>query len=244
MLNFIEYSDNTKYKAGIYCITNTVDDRIYIGSTKCFYSRFYNHNRDFSLNRHNNPHFQNFVNKYGIDVLDYKIIEIIDFDLLLEREQYYLDNYIDFNKDFNICKIVGTPPNYNRQFNEENIKEIAELYNSGISCCRISETLFDNRSKRSLISKIIKGEYYSEYNHYFKYRKYSQKGRKLSQETKNKISSKNKGKYKDISSEQISFIKENISKYSGRYLSKLTGISKTMMSNLIKDIKNGLHIQI
>ena len=62
MLNFIEYNKKNKYLSGIYCIINTIDDRIYIGSTKCFYKRFYEHNRDFCKNNHGNQHFQNFVN--------------------------------------------------------------------------------------------------------------------------------------------------------------------------------------
>lgn len=242
MLNLIDYNSENKYKSGIYCITNTIDNRIYIGSTQCFKRRFSEHLKSLSDNTHNNPHLQKFINKYGIDSIKFYIVEIIDLDNLLIREQYYLDNYIDFNKDFNICKIVGAPPNYNRQFTEEDIKFIAELYNSGKSCCQIAELLFNNRNKRKIISDITRGESYSEYKELFNYRKYNQTGRVCSQETKNKIGLKNSGKYKNISKENFDFIKENMFKYSGRYLSKLTGISKSRIANLIKDIKNGLYI--
>ena len=193
MLNFIDYNSENKYESGIYCITNIIDNRIYIGSTQCFKRRFSEHSRSFSDNTHNNPHLQKFVNKYGIDSIKFYIVQITDINDLLTKEQCYLDNYIDFNKDFNICKIAGTPPNYNRQFTEKDIKYIAELYNSGMSCCKISELLFNNRNKRKIISDITRGESYSEYKNLFNYRKYNQTGRVISQETKDKISKANKG---------------------------------------------------
>jgi len=193
MLNLIEYNKDNKYKSGIYCITNIVDNRIYIGSTQCFKRRFSEHLKSLTDNTHNNPHLQKFINKYGIDSIKFYILEITDLDNLLIKEQYYLDNYISFNKDFNICKIAGIPPNYNRQFTENDIKYIAELYNSGKSCCQIADLLFNNRNKRKIISDIIRGESYSEYKELFNYRKYSQIGRVCSQETKDKIGNANKG---------------------------------------------------
>ena len=62
-----------------------------------------------------------------------------------------------------------------------------------MSCCKISELLFNNRNKRKIISDITRGESYSEYKNLFNYRKYNQTGRVISQETKDKISKANKG---------------------------------------------------
>jgi group I intron endonuclease len=240
MLNFIEYNQNNKYLSGIYCITNTIDNRIYIGSTNCFYKRFYEHNRDFCKNKHNNIHLQRFINKYGIDSIKYKIIEILDFNFLLEKEQWYLDTYINFEKDFNICKIVGTPPNYNRSFTENQIKEIANLYNSGKSCCQISEILFNNRNQRSKIASMVKGISYSEYKKLFNYKKYSQIGRTFGQETKNKIGIANSGT-RVLSISDIEFIKNNFDKVSGRKIASLLNKSKSVIAYYIKNnIKNGL----
>lgn len=245
MLNFIEYNKKNKYLSGIYCITNTIDDRIYIGSTNCFYKRFYEHSRDFCKNNHGNQHLQNFVNKYGIDSIKYNILEIADFNNLIVKEQYYLDNFINFNKDFNICKIAGTPPNHNRQFTEEDIKYIAELYNSGKSCCQISEILFNHRNQRSKIAKITKGENYSEYKDLFNYRKYNQTGRKFSQETKDKISKANKGNPNiggkgllrkgrgKLDKEIVLYIRNNPDKISQSKLALKFDISKS----LVKDIQ-------
>lgn len=245
MLNLIDYNSENKYKSGIYCITNTIDNRIYIGSTQCFKRRFSEHLKSLSDNTHNNTHLQKFVNKYGIDSIKFYLIQITDLDTLLTKEQYYLDNYIDFNKDFNICKIAGTPPNYNRQFVEEDIKFIAKLYNSGKSCCQISELLFNSRNKRKIISDITRGETYSEYKDLFNYRKYNQTGRILSQETKDKISRANKGnpniggKGKErnsngkLDSSIVLYIRNNPDSISQSKLALKFNISKS----LVKDIQ-------
>lgn len=240
MLKFIEYNDNNKYLSGIYCITNNIDDRIYIGSTQCFKRRFFEHLKSLANNTHNNLHLQNFVNKYSIDSIKFEILEIVDLEDLLVKEQHYLNTYIDFNKDFNICKIVGTPPNYNRSFTKEDIIYIANLYNSGKSCCQISEILFNNRNQRSKIAKITKGISYSEYKNLFNYRKYNQEGRKFSQETKNKIGNVNKGS-KALSEQDKLFIEENLINISGREIAKILNKSKSTVAYYIKNnINNGL----
>ena len=77
MLNFIDYNSENKYESGIYCITNIIDNRIYIGSTQCFKRRFSEHSRSFSDNTHNNPHLHKFVNKYGIDSIKFYIVQMI-----------------------------------------------------------------------------------------------------------------------------------------------------------------------
>ena len=240
MLKFTEYNNSNKYLSGVYCITNIIDNRIYIGSTQCFKRRFTEHLKSLTDNTHNNPHLQKFVNKYGIDNIKFEILEIVEIENLLSKEQYYLNNFINFSTDFNICKIAGTPPNYNRQFTKEDIEYIAELYNSGKSCCQISEILFNHRNQRSKITKIAKGESYSEYRYLFKYKKYNQTGRIISQETKNIIGNKNKGS-RVLSISDIEFIKQNYNKLSGRKIAKLLNKSKSVIFYYIKNnINNGL----
>lgn len=92
-------------KGGIYCIFNSINDKVYIGSTVKFQNRFLQHRSSFTLKTHN-KRFQNFVNKYGIKTLSMKCIEICEKEVLLEREQYWIDYYQSFKskKGFNICK--------------------------------------------------------------------------------------------------------------------------------------------
>lgn len=89
-------------KRGIYKIYNTINDIVYIGSTwQSFFKRYQQHTLELKKQTHKNAYLQNFVNKYGIDVLNFEILEIIeDKNILLNREDYWL-NYFE-NLLFNI----------------------------------------------------------------------------------------------------------------------------------------------
>ena len=50
---------------GVYKIVNTVNGKIYIGSSKNIDRRWNEHIRVLELNAHNNQHLQNAWNKYG-----------------------------------------------------------------------------------------------------------------------------------------------------------------------------------
>lgn len=97
--------------AGIYSITSKVNGKRYIGSSNRICDRWRSHTRDLVNNKHNNPHLQGHYNKYGKDDLLFAVVEIVergdlslqDFkNLLLEREQVYLDNWEECH--FNIQK--------------------------------------------------------------------------------------------------------------------------------------------
>lgn len=81
--------------SGIYKFTNTETSKIYIGSAKNLRKRFVQHTSALKLNKHHSLYFQNAWNKYGEDKFIYEIIEFVEIiDLLLEREQYYLDTLL------------------------------------------------------------------------------------------------------------------------------------------------------
>lgn len=148
---------------GIYCFKSIIDDRIYIGSSKSLDVRRKQHLSELKCNRHRNPKFQSFYNKYGKESLVYQIIENCEIDNLIEREQYYLDLY---SNKFNI-NTKADRPNTERNFDLEKIKQIAEIYNSGKSCCHIAKLLFGSKEKTNLIANIVKGNTYKEYNYLF-----------------------------------------------------------------------------
>jgi group I intron endonuclease len=104
-------------KSGIYSIVNKFNNRIYIGSAKCFKHRWKVHLKDLQNNKHSNYYLQRDYNKTIIDnnlqitecPFEFKILEYVD-DLkaLLIREQYYLDMFFDEkNNCYNICKMAG-----------------------------------------------------------------------------------------------------------------------------------------
>ncbi|RUS29251.1 hypothetical protein BC938DRAFT_480875 [Jimgerdemannia flammicorona] len=70
--------------SGIYCIANEVTGAIYIGSSVDLRERFSDHIIDQDTNRH----LQNAINHYGLDNFVFSVIEFVDNDQLITREQF------------------------------------------------------------------------------------------------------------------------------------------------------------
>lgn len=87
-------------------ITNTENGKRYIGSSCKVVKRWAEHKSALNSNRHENPYLQNSWNKYGGEKFKFELIErVINRDLLLEIEQYYLDS---FNPEYNIQIVAGS----------------------------------------------------------------------------------------------------------------------------------------
>lgn len=90
-------------KSGIYCITNTSNGKIYIGSSNHIYYRLRRHKSDLLRKVHANIILQNSYNKYSADSFVVSILEECSNELLLQREQYYINT---FQPVYNITKEV------------------------------------------------------------------------------------------------------------------------------------------
>jgi len=93
-------------KPCIYQFKHKESGKIYIGSARNgLKARTYVH---LSIKR-GCPKFQAALEKYGIDAFERSILEYCDPEILIEREQYYLDTLQPFNEaGYNICKIAGS----------------------------------------------------------------------------------------------------------------------------------------
>lgn len=92
----------TMKKFGIYKITCTINDKVYIGSTEvCFKQRFKKHKQRLRNDYHENDYLQKSWNKYGEENFIFEILEeILDKSKVKEIEQIYLNDYILKGKDF------------------------------------------------------------------------------------------------------------------------------------------------
>jgi group I intron endonuclease len=94
-------------KSGIYKITNIVNGKFYIGSSKNIDFRWNDHKQWLRGNYHNNPKLQHAWNKYGEDKFTFEIIEETDADqkTLFERENHYLSTLKPYERiiGYNIC---------------------------------------------------------------------------------------------------------------------------------------------
>jgi group I intron endonuclease len=86
-------------ETGIYIIKNTVNGKIYIGSSSYnIYNRITVHKRFLKQNKHENLYLQASYNKHGKDAFVFEILELCDKSLCIEREQYYLDLYQSYKR--------------------------------------------------------------------------------------------------------------------------------------------------
>jgi len=94
-------------KSGIYLIINIINDKKYIGSTGSsvgFNNRWGKHKTGLKRNEHGNPHLQDAYNKYGKSNFIFSILEECSDDILVLREQHWIDHYDTMNplKGYNL----------------------------------------------------------------------------------------------------------------------------------------------
>jgi group I intron endonuclease len=104
---------------GIYVIKNRVNNKIYVGSSVNTSYRWSMHKSQLERNIHSNKKLQNSYNKYGKENFQFEIIDKCENNLLLEREQYWIDLLQPW---FNICKVAGRMDGY--KHSEETINKI------------------------------------------------------------------------------------------------------------------------
>lgn len=94
---------------GVYQIVNLVNGKCYVGSSVQIESRIFKHLAFLRRGNHPNAHLQAAFSKYGEQAFDYKLLEVCRKDVLLGREQFYLDA---LSPEYNICKIAGNTLGY------------------------------------------------------------------------------------------------------------------------------------
>lgn len=95
--------------SGIYKITNIITNDFYIGSSCQIKKRKYVHFYQLVKNIHNNTYLQNTFNKYGVDNFKFEVIEECSKDILLIKEQYYINA---LNPVYNNLKVAGNSLGY------------------------------------------------------------------------------------------------------------------------------------
>jgi len=148
------------YNKGIYLITleHSSKSYYYVGSTKCkegFYRRWYKHINDLKKNIHSSPKLQNIVNKYGLSIIKFSIIEsVYDLENLYKKEQDWLDYYSKIGNIVNFAPIVAA-----------NTVSMTEIIKNKISKSLKGKYIGSNSTNAKNIYKYsIQGEFIKKYN--------------------------------------------------------------------------------
>ena len=92
---------------GIYKITNTKNNKTYIGSSTNVTNREYKHFWMLKKGIHDSEYLQKSFNKYGRDIFIFEIVEHCSYNTLIEKENYYISSYESNNltKGYNLATV-------------------------------------------------------------------------------------------------------------------------------------------
>lgn len=133
----------------IYCITNQINGKRYIGkTTDSIQERFKEHCRDSKKERCNKRPLYDAMNKYGIENFIIEELEQIEDDSILsEREIYWIQELQTYGKNgYNATKGGDGKILYDH-------KEIIELYNLGYNTPQIADKM---KCDRTTVLKVLK----------------------------------------------------------------------------------------
>ena len=172
-------------KSGIYQIRNLVNGKVYVGSAVNLHRRALAHFNKLLHQSHHSIKLQRAYNKYGPDNLTFEVLEYVEEENLLEREQYYINTLEAVSNGYNINPIAGNSSGY--KHSESSIQKMKQARANnppkGMSGKRQSE-----EAKRHL-SNIMKGENNPMYGkHHSEESLKKMRGRKFTDEHKHLIS--------------------------------------------------------
>lgn len=170
---------NMEIICGVYKIVNKVNNKIYIGSSVNILERWIAHKYRLRLGEHGNQYLQRTYDKYGMDNLQFSIIEECSIELLTQREQYWIDYYGG----------LGSSILYNMKEPEGDHKVLPEVVE------KIKQKLSGRPVSNEVVQKILRSREGYRHSEETK-RKISQanKGKVISKETREKISKARKGR--------------------------------------------------
>jgi predicted GIY-YIG superfamily endonuclease len=84
----------------IYKITNKINNKVYIGSSKNIKKRKWEHFHQLKKDYHHSEHLQKAYNKYGFENFTFEIVENCLNSCRKEREIYYIAKFDSANRDF------------------------------------------------------------------------------------------------------------------------------------------------
>lgn len=106
-------------KAGIYKITNMINNYVYIGQTRDFKRRWLQHIKTLKTNCNSNRLLQEDYNKYGVNKFRFEVLEYCDNSKLrLIKEQEYIEYY---RKITNIYNLQNVDNIWNSSYQKEQI---------------------------------------------------------------------------------------------------------------------------
>lgn len=150
---------------GIYRITNTVNNKCYIGKAKNIYRRFSVHKTNSRLpnpDKRSSPLLYYALNKYGIDNFTFEIVESLEVNenILKERELYWMDYYNSYEGccGYNLRRDSSTNMIVHPKTTEKMSNNLKEQWANGVRAehgKKLSENWKTNKGRAEAQSKLF-----------------------------------------------------------------------------------------
>ena len=156
---------------GIYCFTNKVNNKKYIGQSYNIENRYKSHKRNYlnpNLQTYN-THFYRALRKYGFNNFIFEVLEESDSfnqDELNEKEIYYINKFNSFIDGYNMNYGGQYTSNINKKLNEEQVLEIKELIKNTNMTFQDIGKKYSLSGNGSLVAMINKGIVWSILGNY------------------------------------------------------------------------------
>ncbi len=225
---------------GIYKIVNTLNNKVYVGSSCNINNRWNQHKKSLSNNTHHSLKLQRTYNKYG-DIFIYELITECKIEDLLTEEQYYIELLNSYKNGYNSVSIAGSNLGMKHTIETKNKLKESSIGNTNrigkkhteesklkISIKLKGKVLSDEtklRMSESQMGKKMSTESVEK-------TKIANTGKKRTDETKSKMSKSKLGK-----KQSIEVIENRVKLNTGK---KRTDESKKKISIKLTGIKRGL----
>lgn len=136
-----------KNKTGIYIWTNNISGKKYVGSAinlKERLRRYFDPKFLVTMLLKNNSIIYRALLKYNYNNFELNIIEFCDSNILLQREQYYLDN---FEFKYNILKFAGSRLNHKTSFETKKAISLALRNKNTLNKLYLKSNILNIKSK-------------------------------------------------------------------------------------------------
>lgn len=144
-------------QTGIYGIFNLINKKVYIGSSgnkRGLKARLTRHRNELNKNCHHNSHLQRSWNKYGSNNFEFKILEECQVDMLIIREQAWMDYYKSNNEKYGY-NLIGA----DRHIVSEETREKMRQKMTGRT---FSQESLDKMSKSAIGNQKFLGKHHSK----------------------------------------------------------------------------------
>lgn len=162
-----------KIISGIYCITNNINNKKYVGLSKNCYKRWWDHREAAKRPRkeyQKRVPLYNAMRKYGLDNFSFEILEECHQDLLKKREIYWIDKLNTYHNGYNATLGGDLPEGHILRGEEhgmskmtlEEVKRCRLLYSQGAISRKIWEKDFKDRMSYSGFQRMWHGKSWKE----------------------------------------------------------------------------------